>query len=127
MLAGSAALRNLLPRTSRNSIPTTRASRTLTSARAQITSFPFESSLRGFRSSSAAMAAQSPFPHFATLAIHAGYEFDQNGSVVCGIGTSTTFAQKEPGKVGAHLHAIMGPPSRSRKRKCLARVGRELG
>jgi hypothetical protein len=48
----------------------------------------------------------APFPHFGTTAIHAGYSFDEHGSVVQGIGTSTTFAQDEPGKPkGSHEYS----------------------
>jgi len=50
-----------------------------------------------------------PFPHFATLAIHAGQEPEQWGSraVVPPISLATTFKQDEPGKHSVFIFIII--------------------
>jgi hypothetical protein len=61
---------------------------------------------KSFRKMISANIENAPYPHFGTTAIHAGYSFDEHGSVVQGIGTSTTFAQDEPGKPkGSHEYS----------------------
>lgn len=70
---------------------------------------------RAFLSSSSKMANESgqkklePFPHFGTLAIHAGQEPEQWNSraVVPPISMATTFKQEAPGIYKVNLHIFM--------------------
>jgi len=64
-----------------------------------------------------------PFSGFGTTAIHAGYTLDEHGSVVGGIGTSTTYAQLEPGQpMGVHEYSRSSNPTRSAYEGALAAV-----
>jgi cystathionine gamma-lyase len=63
-----------------------------------------------------------PFPHFSTLAIHAGQEPEQWSSraVVPPISLSTTFKQEEPGKHSGFEYSRSGNPTRNCTEKCIA-------
>ncbi|KAL8610555.1 hypothetical protein ACOMHN_006275 [Nucella lapillus] len=70
------------------------------------------------------MAAENftPFPHFATNAIHKGQEPEQWNSmaVVPLISTSTTFKQSAPGVHKGFEYSRSGNPTRSCLEKCIA-------
>jgi len=63
-----------------------------------------------------------PFPHFATLAIHAGQEPEQweSRAVVPPISLATTFKQDEPGKHAGFEYSRSGNPTRNCTEKCIA-------
>jgi cystathionine gamma-lyase len=63
-----------------------------------------------------------PFPHFSTLAIHAGQEPEQweSRAVVPPISLATTFKQDEPGKHAGFEYSRSGNPTRNCVEKCIA-------
>jgi len=67
------------------------------------------------------MSKSSPFPHFATLAIHEGQEPEQwtSMAVVPPVSFSTTFKQKEPG-VYKYDYSRGGNPTRDCLERCIA-------